>query len=245
MCFTIEIHKTRIEIETRFNRRFEHASEEFEPTYYHSAFDFPRIPVITQEKPSNLTLLNWGLVPSWLKDADRIAEFKISTLNAKAETLSEKPSFRKPLQNKRCLVIAHGFFEWQHNGKVKVPYYIKMKDDSLFTFAGLYDEWVNIETGEIYNGLSIITCKANSLLERIHNSKKRMPVIFSKNQEEAWIDGNLNVENIRLLLKPIEDSELEAWPIGDLINSKNKNKNVSELIERRGNSNYSDQMKLL
>jgi putative SOS response-associated peptidase YedK len=237
MCFIIEIHKTRTELESRFNRNFIGASEEFEPKYFVSAFEYPRIPVITQENPSNIMFMNWGLVPSWLKDSSRINEFKLGTLNAKAETLREKPSFRAPIKNKRCLVLSHGFFEWQHNGKEKIPFYIKMKSDELFAFAGLYDEWVDMNTGEIYSGFSLITCEANEMMAKIHNSKKRMPVIIEKEMEESWIETGLSETNISEILKPSQKNELVAWPIGNLINKKDQNRNISELLEQRSELN--------
>ncbi len=235
MCFVIEIHKTRTEIESRFNRRFELNSEEFEPKYYISAFEFPKVPVITLEKSLNISLMNWGLIPSWLKDVSKAREFRYNTLNAKAETLKDKPSFREPLKKKRCLILTHGFFEWQHNGKEKIPFYIKMKSDDIFAVAGIYDEWVDLQSGEIYNGFSVITCEANSVMAKIHNSKKRMPVILSKNNEEAWIDNSKNGLKISSLLSPISDNDIEVWPIGNLINSRNQDKNVAELIEKRNN----------
>jgi putative SOS response-associated peptidase YedK len=237
MCFIIEIHRTRTELESRFNRGFEQNSEEFEPKYYISAFEFPKVPVIMQEKPANICLMNWGLVPAWLKDSSRANDFKHSTLNAKAETLEEKPSFKVPLINKRCLIISHGFFEWQHNGREKIPFYIKMKNDAIFTFAGLYDEWVDKQTGEIYTGFSIITCEANSMMAQIHNSKKRMPVIIEKDMEESWIESGMNENKIALVLKPLDNDKLIAWPIGNLINNRNQNRNVPGLIEKKENEN--------
>jgi putative SOS response-associated peptidase YedK len=233
MCFTIEIHKTRTEIESRFNRSFEQSSVEFEPKYYVSAFDNPKLPVITQENSSKISMLNWGLVPSWLKDSSKVTEFKRITLNAKAETLKEKPSFRIPLASKRCLVISHGFFEWQHNKTEKTPHYIKLSDDELFSFAGIYDEWEDTETGEIYSGFSIITCEANSLMAAIHNSKKRMPVIINKDMEEQWIQKRIDERLISSILKPIDTSKLVAWPIDNLIKNRNINRNVPELLEKR------------
>ena len=245
MCFTIEIHKSRTEIESRFNKKFESGSENFEPKYYVSAFEFPKLPVITQEKFEIISMINWGLIPSWLTENSKIDDFRKNTLNAKAETLYDKPSFQNPIKNKRCLVIAHGFFEWQHNRKIKVPYYIKLKNDDLFSFAGIYDEWADKNSGEIFNGFSIITCEANTLLAKIHNSKKRMPVIIDKKNERNWIDPSLNENQITELLKPYNENELTAWPIGNLINERNQNKNVPELLERRDYSDYNNEINFL
>jgi putative SOS response-associated peptidase YedK len=236
MCFTIEIHKTRTELESRFNRKFQNTSEDFEPKYYISAFEFPKLPVITLENPSDIKLMNWGLVPFWLKDSAKLNEIRLGTLNAKAETLKEKPSFRLPFRNKRCLIMSHGFFEWQHVGKEKIPYYIKLKNDELFAFAGLYDEWLDKITGEIFMGFSIITCEANVLMSKIHNSKKRMPVIIEKEKEELWVESKIDEDTITSLLRPISEDKLVAWPIGDLITNRTQNRNVPELLCKRENT---------
>jgi putative SOS response-associated peptidase YedK len=233
MCFTIEIHKTRTEIESRFNRKFNPQSDDFQPKYYISAFDYPKVPVVKQGSSEQIDMMFWGLIPAWVKDMESASKFRFNTLNAKAETLSSKPSFQKPLEEKKCLVIANGFFEWQHFGKTKTPYYIRMKDNSLFAFAGVYDEWVNIETGELFSGFSIITCEANPLLAKIHNSKKRMPVILLKDVEDEWIKDEMTNEDIKQLLQPINENKLEAYPISDFINSKTADKNSPLLIEKR------------
>jgi putative SOS response-associated peptidase YedK len=232
MCFVIEIHKTRTELESRFNRAFEQNAADFEPRYYVSGFDYPKVPVITQENGSIIKLMNWGLVPSWLNDNSKAGEFKRNTLNARAETLSEKPSFRVPYKSKRCLILSHGFFEWQHLENKKIPYYIKLKSDEIFAFAGLYDEWVDRQTGEIYTGFSIITCDANEMMATIHNSKKRMPVILKKGMENYWIEPGIVEDRTRTFLNAIDSDLMLAWPIGNLINQKNENRNIADLLNK-------------
>jgi putative SOS response-associated peptidase YedK len=244
MCFTIAIHQTRTEIEIRYNKKFEAGSENFEPRYYFSAFDFPEVPVISQEKSETISVMHWGLIPSWLRDIDKVNEFKLNTLNAKAETLLEKPSFRQSVSGKRCLIIVNGFFEWQHVGKEKIPYFIHLKDEELFSLGGLYDKWVNNKTGGIYKGFSILTCEANPLMERIHNTKKRMPVIIPKNDEELWIDNNYNFNSVSNLLRPLSEKLCEAWPINDLINDRKADKNKLELLNKRTANQSGDQIKL-
>jgi putative SOS response-associated peptidase YedK len=243
MCFTIEIHKSRTEIEIRFNRSFAPGSAEFEPRYYTSAFEFPALPVISQENPDYISLMNWGLIPFWAKNELEANSLRVKTLNAKAETLNDKPSFKQSIISRRCLIIAHGFFEWQHAENKKIPYYIRLKDDSLFSFAGIYDKWINQLTGEEKVGFSIITCNANPLLAQIHNSKKRMPVILHHHDEEAWIDNDYNDSKARNL-KPIDEKFLDAWPVSNQINNKNTDKNTPEIISKKDNTVTSLQLKL-
>ena len=128
-----------------------------------------------------------GLIPFWAKD-DSIKQY---TLNAKIETLNEKPAFKNSVKN-RCLVIADGFYEWKwldEKGRKKQKYLITLPDSDLFAFAGIWSEWQNKSTGEIINSYSIITTEANELMAEIHNSKKRMPVILTKKNEKDWLGG--------------------------------------------------------
>jgi len=244
MCFTIAIHQTRTEIEIRYNKKFDSNAENFEPRYYISAFEFPKVTVISEERSDKIELMHWGLIPSWLKDIDKANEFRLNTLNAKSETLLEKPSFRQSVSNRRCLIIINGFFEWQHVGKEKIPHFIHLKNEKLFSLGGLYDEWANGKTGEIYTGFSILTCEANPLLAKIHNTKKRMPIIISKSDEEIWIDKKQDFSSVSKLLKPQDENNIEAWPINDLINDRNANKNIPDLLNKRVSSQSNNQLNL-
>ena len=136
-------------------------------------------------------------MPKWAKDK----KFQANTLNARLETLSEKPSFRNVLGN-RCLVPAEGFVEWQWQdpkGKEKVKYLIEINESPIFTFAGLWSEWVNENTGEIIPTYTIITTEANELMAKIHNTKKRMPVILHPDFEKNWLEeGTINMWNDNL-----------------------------------------------
>jgi putative SOS response-associated peptidase YedK len=240
MCFKVEIHITRTEIENRFGRTMPE-SENFEPKYYFSAFEFPKLPVITTKEPNIVRSMDWGLIPSWVKKPEKAKELKFNTLNARAESLSEKPSFKHTLKTQRCLVICHGFFEWQHQGKNKIPYYIKLKDNLPFAIAGVFDNWENHTDGSVYTGFSLITCQANSLMAEIHNSKKRMPVILSKENEEAWIDINYATNKAINLLSPLDENLMEAWEIDDL-NPESINSPL--ILERPSNKGNNQQLSL-
>jgi putative SOS response-associated peptidase YedK len=185
MCFHSKQSKSAVEVENRFKAEIVKL-EEFKPQDNINGFDFQKTPVIIDNQPNVIVQYNWGLIPSWAKDHD-IRKF---TLNAKIETLNEKPSFRNSI-NKRCLVIANGFYEWQwldSKGKSKVKYEIGLPDEELFAFAGLYSEWIDVATGEIKNTYTIITTEANTLMSEIHNTKKRMPVILKPQDEQRWLE---------------------------------------------------------
>jgi putative SOS response-associated peptidase YedK len=230
MCFTIAIHASREEIEKRFDANFDEP-ENFVPGYYFSAFTFPSIPVITGKDKSVIRMYKWGLIPSWVKDESTAEGIRTKTFNAKSETITEKPSFRNAVRTNRCLVISKGFFEWQKRENEKIPYYIGLEDDQLFTFAGMYDIWANPGTGELYYTFTIITTAANPLLAVIHNTKQRMPVILPREKEQDWINPGLPLSNALELLVPYNQEKMKAWTISKLVSTPGAVKNIPGLIE--------------
>ena len=171
------------------------------------------------------------MIPSWTASEEKANTLRYQTFNARAETITQKPSFRKPIQSNRCLVIASGFYEWQHRPEGKIPHYVYLKDHKIFSFAGIYDVWTNHMTGEISFTFSIITTRANSMMEKIHNSKKRMPVIINPAQESTWLDRNVMIHDAIQLLQPFPDDRMEAYTIGPMISKKGIEKNTPELIK--------------
>lgn len=185
MCFHSKLSKTAQELKNRFKAKFEHEAE-FNPSVF-NGFQHPKTPVITNKKTDEIQLFQWGLIPFWAKD-DSI---KKNTLNARIETIHEKPSFKNAIHN-RCLILADGFFEWQWldaKGKQKQKFELSLENNEPFAFAGLYSEWTNKTTGEIMNTYTILTTEANELMQKIHNSKKRMPILVSANNELDWLNG--------------------------------------------------------
>jgi putative SOS response-associated peptidase YedK len=185
MCFHSKQTKSAQEVENRFNAKIER-TELFQSIEDNNGFNFPKNPIITNEKPNIIQHYNWGLIPSWAIDDD----IKKLTLNARIETINEKPSFKNSI-NKRCLVIANGFYEWQwldSKGKNKIKYEIGIGNDELFAFAGLYSQWINTITGEIKDTYTIVTTQANEIMAEIHNTKKRMPIILKPEDEEKWLN---------------------------------------------------------
>jgi len=151
----------------------------------------------------NIRLLNfrWGLIPSWTKDPS----IGNRMFNARAEAISEKPSFKNAFKKRRCLIIADGFYEWKTDGKNKIPMQIYMKSKEPFGFAGLFEHWMSPE-GQLINSCTIITTEPNELIKPIH---ERMPVIVPKHEESAWIDSyNTDYRSLLTILKPYpsEDS---------------------------------------
>ena len=185
MCFHSKQSKEATEVENRFNAKIDNIAM-FKPQESINGFDYPLTPIIIDENPKIITHYNWGLIPSWSKDDD----IKKFTLNARIETVDEKPSFRNSV-NKRCLVIANGFYEWQwldSKGKNKNKFEIGIGNNDLFAFAGLYSEWTDTITREIKKTYTIVTTEANTLMAEIHNIKKRMPIILKQEDEIKWLE---------------------------------------------------------
>lgn len=185
MCFFSRQTKKAVELENRFKAKLLHA-DSFTPTDRFNGFTHPKTPVITHKEQEIIQPLQWGLIPHWAKD-DSIKKY---TLNARIETLSEKPSFRNAVNN-RCLIITDGYYEWQWldpKGKKKQPYLITLPNNEAFAFAGLWSEWMDKTSGEIIKSYSIVTTEANEQMSKIHNSKKRMPVVLDRNNENDWLN---------------------------------------------------------
>ncbi len=212
MCYTIEINLTRGELEKRFGSKF-NTKDEFVKGRKISAFSLPKVPVISSENPDDIDLMIWGLIPSWTKDEESAQSIRIKTFNAKAETLNEKPSYKNSFKSKRCMVLVNGFYEWQHVGKEKIPYFITLKNQKVFALAGLYDNWLNKNTGEMFNTFSIITTPANPMMEIIHNTKKRMPAILPPLSEKDWLNMSVNSSELNSFLKPFDENLMIAEKI--------------------------------
>lgn len=186
MCYNTKLTRKASEIEKRFKAELV-VQNELQLSEQISGFNFPKTPVITNSSPKSVQLYHWGLIPSFADNA----EIRAYTLNAKIETILEKPSYVESAQ-KRCLVIANGFYEWTWHdtkGKNKEKFLITIPNEELFAMAGIYSSWVNPFTGETVDSYSIVTTEANELMAKIHNIKKRMPVILTDKNEKDWLAG--------------------------------------------------------
>jgi putative SOS response-associated peptidase YedK len=170
--------------------------------------------VLVEDGKRKLEMLHWGLIPSWADDPS----IGNKMINARAETVAEKPSFRKAFRNHRCLVLADGFYEWQKTKNGKQPYYIHMEDDSPFAFAGLWESW---KDGREIRSATIITTDANDVVAPIH---KRMPVILHPEDYDLWLDPDFDEKQpLTTLLKPYPAEAMEAYPVSRRVNSPSNN----------------------
>ena len=155
--------------------------------------------------------LRWGLIPSWAKDPS----IGNKLINARGETVADKPSFRQAFKQQRCLVLADGFYEWKREGKTKQPYYIRLKDGRPFVFAGLWERWEKQEPA--LKTCALITTGPNTLMEPIHN---RMPVILPEQSYASWLNTGLqNTMYLSGLLEPYNPDEMEAYPVSSQVNN--------------------------
>lgn len=186
MCFRTKLNAKIFEIEKAFEASFTEP-ELYTPQEEINGFDFSQNPVVIDAAPGEILFYNWGLIPFWAKNSN----IKKSTLNARIETLTEKPAFRNSVEN-RCLIIADGYYEWQwldEKGKSKQKYLITSTEENIFAFAGIYSNWQDPATGKKIGSYSILTTEANELMSEIHNNKQRMPVMLHHKDHAAWLGG--------------------------------------------------------
>ena len=195
---------------------------------YHENFNAcpsQELPIITNSAKDKISFYKWGLIPFWSKDPS----IGNKLTNARAETILEKPSSKESLRKRRCLVITDGYYEWKTENKEKQPYRIKMKDDSLFVMAGIFDHWKD-GNNNIIKTFSIITTEANELLNEIHH---RMPVIFNKKELfDKWLDESLKEDDILAMLRTLDSEYFEPYPVSKKVNSPINN--YAEIIEKVG-----------
>lgn len=179
------------------------------------------------EQPDRIQFFHWGLIPFWTKSRDEAEKIRHHTLNARAETVFDKPSFRHLPLTKRCLIPASGFFEWRDVAGAKYPYYIRLAEPGRehFCFAGLYDTWVDKSSGEVLQTFTILTTEANELMARVHNLKKRMPVILTPEGEEEWLTTK-DKEAVKRLLKPYPAAAMTAHTISKLLTTRGADLNT-------------------
>jgi len=189
-------------------------AEEFgipEPPLFKQRFNIAPTQLVAAVRANpdrELAMLKWGLVPSWVDDPT----IGNRMINARAETIAKKPSFRDAFKQRRCLVVADGFYEWKKEGSGKQPHYIRLKEDKPFGFAGLWERWS--KDGEEIESCTIITCEPNEMMNPIHN---RMPVILDREDYDQWLLGDS--KEVGELLKPFPSDRMLAYPVSTLVNS--------------------------
>lgn len=197
-----------VEVKPRYN---------IAPTQYVAA-------IRRDENQSNeLTMLRWGLVPFWAKDPS----IGNRMINARSETVAEKPSFRNAYRKRRCLILADGFYEWHREGDTKIPYFISLADGSAFAFAGLWEHWDSKESDESLQTTTIVTAAANDFLAQVHH---RMPVVLQPDTAKRWLDGETKLLEEVTAAGP----SFRAWPVDRTVN--NARNESADLINAAGDT---------
>ncbi|MBN2189190.1 MAG: SOS response-associated peptidase [Chitinispirillaceae bacterium] len=228
MCFRNTLSVDAVTLQNRYNARLKEPAP-FAPVFHAAAFSFPAWPVITNREPALLQRFRWGLIPSWAQTREAAEKTRAGTINAKSETAFEKPSFRECMRSRRCLVPSTGFFEYRSFKSRKYPYFITLAGANVFSIAGIWDEWADRKTGEALSTFSVLTVAANPLLEKIHNEKKRMPVLLPAEKEKLWLDGALSKEEVLALCVPFDADCMKAHTVGRLISSRTEDANVPDV----------------
>lgn len=207
-------------------------AREFELTGIRTALERPRynlaptqlMPVVINDGERMLDAYRWGLIPSWAKDA----AIGNKMINARSETVAEKPSFRSALKRRRCLVLVDGWFEWKQSTKPKTPFLFRRKDGKPLAMAGLWEEWTAPDTGEVVRSCTVLTTGPNALMAPIHD---RMPVILRPEARQLWLSPEpQEASTLQPLFVPNEDEPLEAWEVARVVNSPTND--VPACIER-------------
>lgn len=193
------------------------------PLYHTSGFSHPELLIYTDRSPDFPEVATWGLVPHWVQNEADMKKQWNNTLNARGETIFEKPSFRSSAKSNRCIVYVDGFYEHHHfNGKT-YPFFIYRKDNKPMALAGLWSEWSNPEKGGILNTFSIVTTSGNNMMAKIHNNPKlkgpRMPVILPTELEDKWLDpinDDLDIKKIKELIMEYPEDELATHTVAKL-----------------------------
>ncbi|MXZ86090.1 MAG: SOS response-associated peptidase [Acidimicrobiia bacterium] len=208
MCGRYSLTASLQELAERFE--FDGEPEGFVPRY--NVAPTQQVLTVVGGDTRRAGFMRWGLIPSWSKDSPSSRPL----INARAETVAEKPTFRGSLRHRRCLVLADGFYEWQKAGDAKRPMRITMRSGEPFAFAGLWSKWTDPE-GNRAPSCAIITTAANNLLKPIYH---RMPVILAEEAEDTWLDTALDDSDaLTQLLEPYPDNALEAYEVSRLVNS--------------------------
>ncbi len=169
------------------------------------------VPVLIANGPRRVVLMRWGRIPHWAKDA----KMAYKMINARVETLTQRPAFRGLLSHHRCLVPACGYYEWQGEGREKTPYYIYPEDEPYIAFAGLYGTWTTPD-GEDLCTFTVITTEADSFMARLHN---RMPAVLERDLEDDWLDAEItSAKEVLGILERSAGVTLDAYPVSRLVN---------------------------
>lgn len=229
MCYTKDNNEEEEVVEQEAEAHIQE-DEEYLRASFNAGFSHPKLLIKMQEEPTKLVAANWGLVPSFIKDPIKAKEYFINTLNAKAETIFEKVSFKNNIMPHRCIIPIRGFYEWRDINKTKYPYYITQNNQRLIMLGGIYDYWTDRNTGEMHRTYSVVTTEANPLMEKIHNLKKRQPLMLTKENTKNWLNPNLTQKDVIELMHPMPEELMLAHTIRR-INPKHIDLNNKEITK--------------
>lgn len=213
------------------------------PLHHTTGFQHPNLLIYTDRSPELPEVAVWGLVPHWVKDSAQLKKTWNTTLNARGETIFEKPAFRASAKSNRCIIYVDGFYEHHHFNNKVYPFYIFPKDKKPLALAGLYSEWADRDTGELLNTFSIVTTEGNKMMAKIHNNPKlegpRMPLILPTELEDKWlaaVNDELDIKQIKLLIQSYPEDELDSHPVAQLRGKSG----VGNVVEASDPFNYGD-----
>ena len=207
------------------------------PIHHASGFSHPELLIYTDRSPEFPEVATWGLVPHWVRDNEQLKKLWNNTLNARGETIFEKPAFRDAAKHNRCIIYVDGFYEHHHFEGNTYPFLIQKKDKKPIALAGLWSDWTNPDTGGQLRTFSIVTTQGNSMMTKIHNNPKlkgpRMPLILPEELEDKWldpVDDELDMQQIKDLIKSYPEDELQAHTVRKL-RGKTYLGNVEEIAQ--------------
>lgn len=231
MCYDVEQqhwrvvkHLKRFGTQEEYEKAFADYQRKWNPNsdpkgFHLAGFSHPDLLIALSISPLKIEKAKWGLIPFWVKDEKQALQIWNKTINARGETIFEKPSFRKAAKDGRCLIIVDSFFEHHHFNKQSFPFRIKLKNGEPMIIAGIFDKWVNKQTGEEILTTAIVTTAANPLMAKIHNNPKvpspRMPLILSESDARNWL-GATNKLDIESLIRPSDEQQLEVYTVQTL-----------------------------
>jgi putative SOS response-associated peptidase YedK len=229
MCCRFRLSVTARELARMFNVELNEALDEFDNLSRINIAPTQQIITVKQgsKKSRKLTMMRWGLIPAWTKDAN----IGNRNFNARSENIRETASFRDLISSRRCLIPADGFYEWKKTGKIKQPYCFEVGKKKLFAFAGLWDSWKNPQ-GQIVESCTILTTSPNEVVASIH---ERMPVIVPPEKYDVWLDPDINdYQAIKEILTPYDAQAMSQYPVSPkLNNSANEELSLDCPIEDR------------
>ncbi len=207
MCGRYSLSKSKIELEERFQAEM---LPDFKPRY--NVAPTQLVPVITSQSPKGFSFFYWGITPDFGKNKP-VAQ---KLINARAESVNDKVSFKSSFEKRRCLIPADGFYEWKKLGKkTKIPYRFTLKEDELFAFAGIWEEYETVN-GEIQHTFLILTTGPNDIVSEIHD---RMPVILNRQMEKKWLDNYTSESELLAMLHPYPSDQMLSYTVSPLVNS--------------------------